>query len=158
METAADARRHFDNHAGTLGKDIIERHEELDGLLSISPAQIAPGAWVQEMKAVLLVGGFGTRLRPAVSSLPKVLAPVGNRPFLELLVRQLGAQGISELVMCTGYLAEQLEEVFQDGSGLGGTIEYYILNIKICTSDIQRIYTILSRYHINRIRCVECEK
>jgi NDP-sugar pyrophosphorylase family protein len=76
------------------------------------------------MKAVLLVGGFGTRLRPAVSSLPKVLAPVGDRPFLELLVRQLSAQGMRELVMCTGYLAEQLEEVFQDGSGLGVSIEY----------------------------------
>jgi len=76
------------------------------------------------MKAVLLVGGLGTRLRPAVPSLPKVLASVGDRPFLELLVRQLGAQGIRELVMCTGYLAEQLEEVFQDGSGLGVTIQY----------------------------------
>jgi NDP-sugar pyrophosphorylase family protein len=76
------------------------------------------------MKAVLLVGGLGTRLRPAVPSLPKPLASVGERPFLELLVRQLGAQGIRQLVMCTGYLAEQIEETLRDGSGLGGTIEY----------------------------------
>jgi D-glycero-alpha-D-manno-heptose 1-phosphate guanylyltransferase len=76
------------------------------------------------MKAVLLVGGLGTRLRPAVPSLPKALASVGDRPFLELLVRQLRGQGISHLVMCTGYLGEQVESVFQDGSGLGVTIEY----------------------------------
>jgi NDP-sugar pyrophosphorylase family protein len=76
------------------------------------------------MKAILLVGGLGTRLRPAVPSLPKALASVGDRPFLELLVRQLGAQGIRHLVMSTGYLAEQVEEVFQDGSHFGATIEY----------------------------------
>jgi D-glycero-alpha-D-manno-heptose 1-phosphate guanylyltransferase len=76
------------------------------------------------MKAVLLVGGLGTRLRPAVPSLPKALASVGDRPFLELLVRQLGAQGIRHLVLCTGYLAEQVEEVFRDGSDFGAAIEY----------------------------------
>jgi NDP-sugar pyrophosphorylase family protein len=76
------------------------------------------------MKAVLLVGGLGTRLRSAVPSLPKTLASVGDKPFLELLVRQLGSQELRELVMCTGYLAEQIQEVFQDGSDFGATIEY----------------------------------
>jgi NDP-sugar pyrophosphorylase family protein len=76
------------------------------------------------MKAVLLIGGLGTRLRSAVPSSPKALASVGGRPFLELLLRQLGAQGIRQLVMCTGYLAEQIEEVFGDGSDLGMTIQY----------------------------------
>jgi NDP-sugar pyrophosphorylase family protein len=76
------------------------------------------------MKAVLLVGGLGTRLRPAVPSLPKALASVGDRPFLELLVRQLARQGISQLVMCTGYLAEQIEKTLGDGSNFGVKIEY----------------------------------
>jgi NDP-sugar pyrophosphorylase family protein len=76
------------------------------------------------MKAVLLVGGLGTRLRSAVPSLPKTLASVGDKPFLELLVRQLGSQELHQLVMCTGYLAEQIQEVFQDGSDFGATIEY----------------------------------
>ena len=76
------------------------------------------------MKAVLLVGGLGTRLRSAVSSLPKALASVGDRPFLELLVRQLARQGISQLVMCTGYLAEQIEDTLGDGSSFGVKIEY----------------------------------
>ncbi len=76
------------------------------------------------MKAVLLVGGLGTRLRSAVPLLPKALASVGERPFLELLVRQLGAQGIHRLVLCTGYLSEQIEDMFEGGGDLGATIEY----------------------------------
>lgn len=76
------------------------------------------------VKAVLLVGGLGTRLRPVVHSAPKSLAPVGNRPFLELLVKQLATQGIRRLVLCTGYLADQIETVFGDGSEFGVTIEY----------------------------------
>jgi len=76
------------------------------------------------MKAVLLVGGLGTRLRSTVPELPKPLASVGDRPFLELLVRQLERQRIRDLVMCTGYLAEQIEEVFGNGRDFGTVIEY----------------------------------
>src|ERR1700757_3779602 len=76
------------------------------------------------MKAVLLVGGLGTRLRSAVPSLPKTLASVGDKPFLELLVRQLTRQKLRHLVMSTGYLGEKVEEVFRDGSDFGATIEY----------------------------------
>jgi NDP-sugar pyrophosphorylase family protein len=77
-----------------------------------------------ETKAVLLVGGLGTRLRAVISSAPKPLAPVGNRPFLELLIRQLGNQGIRRLIMSTGYLADQIEGEFGNGSELGVAIEY----------------------------------
>lgn len=77
-----------------------------------------------DTKAVLLVGGLGTRLRTVVPSAPKPLAPVGDRPFLELLIRQLGSQGTRNLVLCTGYLADQIEREFGDGSDLGVTIEY----------------------------------
>jgi len=77
-----------------------------------------------DTKAVLLVGGLGTRLRAMIPSTPKPLAPVGNRPFLELLIRQLVGQGIRHLIMCTGYLAQQIEGEFGDGSDLGASIEY----------------------------------
>jgi len=79
---------------------------------------------VTDTKAVLLVGGLGTRLRTLVPSMPKPLAPVGNRPFLELLVQQLSRQGIRRLVMCTGYLADQIEAAFGNGQDWGVTIEY----------------------------------
>jgi NDP-sugar pyrophosphorylase family protein len=77
-----------------------------------------------DTKAVLLVGGLGTRLRTVVPSAPKPLAPVGDRPFLELLIQQLAGQGIRNLVLCTGYLADQIQSEFGDGNSLGVSIEY----------------------------------
>ena len=77
-----------------------------------------------DTKAVLLVGGLGTRLRTVVPSAPKPLAPVGERPFLELLIQQLAGQGVRKLVLCTGYLADQIESEFGDGASLGVAIEY----------------------------------
>ena len=78
----------------------------------------------EDTKAVLLVGGLGTRLRSVVPSMPKPLAPVGNKSFLELLVRQLRYQGIHRLVMSTGYLADRIENEFGDGHDWDVTIEY----------------------------------
>jgi NDP-sugar pyrophosphorylase family protein len=78
----------------------------------------------QGAKAVLLVGGKGTRLRSVFASGPKPLASVGNRSFLDLLVRQLRHQGIREIVMCTGHMAEQIENEFGDGGGWDVAITY----------------------------------
>jgi D-glycero-alpha-D-manno-heptose 1-phosphate guanylyltransferase len=76
------------------------------------------------MPAVLLVGGLGTRLRSLLPSTPKPLASVGNKSFLELLIHQLRFQGLSRIIMCTGYLADQIEGEFGDGSDFGVAIEY----------------------------------
>jgi NDP-sugar pyrophosphorylase family protein len=77
-----------------------------------------------DIKAVLLVGGMGTRLRSVVPSTPKPLAVVGERPFLELLVRQLRHQDIRRLVMCTGYRAQEIEHDLDGGHSWDVTIEY----------------------------------
>jgi NDP-sugar pyrophosphorylase family protein len=77
-----------------------------------------------DITAVLLVGGMGMRLRSVVPSTPKPLASVGGQSFLELLVRQLRHQGIRRLIMCSGYLADQIENKFGDGSAWDLTIEY----------------------------------
>jgi D-glycero-alpha-D-manno-heptose 1-phosphate guanylyltransferase len=79
---------------------------------------------LQDMPAVLLVGGMGTRLRSVLPSTPKPLARVGNLPFLQLLVLQLRSQGIRRIVLCTGHLAEQIEEEFGDGCKWDVTIDY----------------------------------
>jgi D-glycero-alpha-D-manno-heptose 1-phosphate guanylyltransferase len=79
---------------------------------------------IQDLKAVLLVGGLGTRLRSVVPSAPKVLASVGEISFLELLVEQLRSRGIRRLVLCSGYLADQIETRFQDGTAWGVSFEY----------------------------------
>jgi NDP-sugar pyrophosphorylase family protein len=88
--------------------------------LRISPKQY----WDENVTAVLLVGGLGTRLRSIVPSTPKPLASVGGQPFLELLVQQLRYQGIRRLVMCTGYLGDQIENEFGDGRSWDVAIEY----------------------------------
>src|SRR5271157_1469011 len=79
---------------------------------------------MHDIKAILLVGGLGTRLRSVVASTPKVLASIGERSFLELLIRQLRSQGIRRLVLCTGYLADQIESRFGDGRIWDVSIEY----------------------------------
>ena len=78
----------------------------------------------KDMKAVLLVGGLGTRLRSVVASMPKPLASVGNRPFLELLIRQLRHQGIRHLVLCSGHLADKIEKELGDGRKHDVAIQY----------------------------------
>jgi D-glycero-alpha-D-manno-heptose 1-phosphate guanylyltransferase len=82
------------------------------------------GSGMHEVKAIMLVGGMGTRLRSMIPSKPKVLASIGERSFLELLVCQLRSQGIRHLVMCTGYLADQIESRFGDGRIWDVSIEY----------------------------------
>jgi len=74
--------------------------------------------------ALLLVGGLGTRLRSTVPSLPKPLASVGKKSFLELLICQLKHQGIRRVILCTGYLADQVENEFGDGRALDLEISY----------------------------------
>lgn len=62
--------------------------------------------------AAILVGGLGTRLRPVVADRPKVLADVRGRPFLAYLLDQVAAAGLRDVVLCTGYLAEQIRAEF----------------------------------------------
>lgn len=77
------------------------------------------------MKAVILAGGKGTRLRPYTTAFPKPLMPIGNRPILEILVRQLKAQGFEEVIMLVGYLDDLIRAYFGDGSKFGINITYF---------------------------------
>lgn len=61
------------------------------------------------MEAIILAGGFGTRLRAAVPDLPKPLAPVAGRPFLHWLLDSLARAGISHVILATGYLGHMIE-------------------------------------------------
>jgi len=76
------------------------------------------------MQAVILAGGQGTRLWPITREVPKPMVPVAGRPYLEHQLRLLREQGVTEVVLLTGYLADQIEEYFGDGSGLGLDIRY----------------------------------
>jgi len=67
---------------------------------------------------------MGTRLQSVLPRIPKPLARLGNMPFLQLLVLQLRSQGIRHLLMCTGYLGEQIEHEFGDGHRWDVNISY----------------------------------
>ncbi len=78
----------------------------------------------ENVPAILLVGGKGTRLQKVLSSKPKPLASIGNAPFLELLVMQLRSQGIRRMIMSTCHLAGQIGDAFGNGSRWGADISY----------------------------------
>jgi len=67
---------------------------------------------------------MGTRLRAVVPNAPKPLATVGDKSFLDFLVRQLHSQGVRRLVMCTGYMADQIEDYFGSGEKWDVSIVY----------------------------------
>lgn len=66
------------------------------------------------MKAVLLVGGEGTRLRPLTYTTPKALVPIGNVPFIERQLGWLASHGVDEVVLSMGYLPEPFQTHFRD--------------------------------------------
>ncbi len=76
------------------------------------------------MKAVLLVGGAGTRLRPLTYVVPKCLLPVGGKPLLERTLRYFESYGIRDFVLCVAYLKKQIMDTFKDGAALGVEIQY----------------------------------
>jgi NDP-mannose synthase len=76
-------------------------------------------------RAVILAGGEGTRLRPYTTVLPKPLMPIGDRPVLDIVVRQLKAHGFERITVATGYLAELIEAFFRDGDAYGIAIDYF---------------------------------
>jgi D-glycero-alpha-D-manno-heptose 1-phosphate guanylyltransferase len=61
-------------------------------------------------EAIVLAGGFGTRLRAVVSDVPKPLAPVAGRPFLHWLLAGLAQQGIRHVILATGYMGDAIEQ------------------------------------------------
>jgi histidinol-phosphate phosphatase family protein len=70
-------------------------------------------------QAVILAGGQGTRLKPLTDSIPKPLVPVNDRPFLSYLLQQVKSQGIQDVLVLVGYLADQVREFCGDGSQWG---------------------------------------
>ena len=76
------------------------------------------------VRAVILAGGKGTRLRPLTAVFPKPLVPLGNKPVMEILLRRLSAFGFRQVTVCTGYLSELIMAVCGDGSRFGLEIEY----------------------------------
>lgn len=98
------------------------------------------------MEAIVLAGGFGTRLRQVVADVPKPMAPIAGRPFLEILLGSLAQKGFTQVVLSLGVMAEKisghfgprfagldLTYVVEDTPlGTGGAIR---LAFEVCTQD-----------------------
>jgi D-glycero-alpha-D-manno-heptose 1-phosphate guanylyltransferase len=80
-------------------------------------SNIKKSADLSDVDAVVLAGGLGTRLRPAVSDRPKVLAEVGGRPFLDLLIEHLRSMGCARIILSVGHLKDQIKDRYA-GKGI----------------------------------------
>lgn len=78
------------------------------------------------MRAVILAGGKGARLKPYTTVLPKPLLPIGDVPILEIILRQLRHNGIRDVTVAIGHLAELVQAFFGDGRKFGLNIIYSI--------------------------------
>lgn len=76
------------------------------------------------MQCVILAGGLGTRIRSVSGEIPKSMTEVCGRPFLTHQLELLNKNGIDELVLCVGYLSDQIEDCFKDGKEFGVNIIY----------------------------------
>jgi len=76
------------------------------------------------VRAFVLAGGMGTRLKSRFGDLPKPLAPVGGRPLLERQLEWLAGHGVREAVLCTGHGADRVREAMGDGGRLGVRLRY----------------------------------
>src|ERR1700690_3252185 len=76
------------------------------------------------MKAVIMAGGEGTRLRPLTSNQPKPMLPMANRPMMEHVVHLLRRHGITDIVVTVAFMANSIRSYFGDGSELGVRMVY----------------------------------
>lgn len=76
------------------------------------------------MRAVILAGGKGVRLAPLTEVIPKPLVPIGGKPIMELVIRQLTHFGFRHITIATGYMSDLIKAYFQDGSKFGVNIDY----------------------------------
>jgi len=78
------------------------------------------------MKAIILAGGRGERLRPLTDDIPKPMIPVRGKSLIEWCIKNLKKNGLEDIIISAGYKAEKIKEYFGDGSKFGVNITYYV--------------------------------
>ncbi len=78
----------------------------------------------ESLTAVILAGGYATRLRPKTEKVPKALIEVAGKPFLEHQLEMLRRQGIRRVVLCVGYLGEMIQDKYGSGAAIGVDLLY----------------------------------
>jgi len=110
--------------------DLMQRHSVRHVPLLDEDKRVAGLSRIEELiesptlNAVVMAGGFGTRLRPLTHETPKPMLPVGDRSILERILGQLRDAGIHRVNIATHFLADRVKEHVGDGSRLGVAVEY----------------------------------
>ena len=86
------------------------------------------------VKAVILAGGLGTRLRPLTLKTPKPMLPLGKKPILEHLIDWNKKNGVKSIVLCVSYRKEKIQDYFKDGKKFGVNIEYAVSKKPLATA------------------------
>lgn len=86
------------------------------------------------MKAVIMAGGEGTRLRPLTCDRPKPMVPLMNRPMMEHVLELLKKHGFSDICVTLQYMPEAIKDYFQDGSSWGVSLNYFVEEVPLGTA------------------------
>ena len=73
---------------------------------------------------IILAGGLATRLRPITETIPKAMIDINGKPFIEYQLNLLKIKGITNVILCVGYLGEMIEEYVRDGSDFNMNVSY----------------------------------
>lgn len=80
---------------------------------------------------VVLAGGYGTRLGHLTKKIPKAMIKINGKPFLYYLLNQLNSQGFKNVILCTGYLGNQIKKYVEDGKKFNLNIKYSVEKKKL---------------------------
>ena len=114
-------------------------------------------------KAIVLCGGKGTRLRPYTYTIPKPMLPIGKRPILEFVLGGLRKSGITEAYLAVGYMHEQIEKHFGDGSKFGMKLHYTVEETELGTAGsiaplkgkLAETFVVMMGDHISNVEIAE---
>jgi NDP-sugar pyrophosphorylase family protein len=123
-------RRHVVRHVPLL--DESGRVVSLVTMNDMLPSQMA-------VQAVIMAGGFGKRLRPLTTDLPKPMLPVGGRPIMEHIIEQMKRAGISKINVTTHFMPEKIIEYFGDGRKFGVEVSYLTEETPLGTAGALRL-------------------
>jgi len=99
---------------------LLDREKRVAGLVALDdfvPQRLS-------LQAVVMAGGFGSRLTPLTQETPKPMLPVGNRPIMEIIIQQLREAGIKQVKVTTHHQAEKITDYFKDGKAFGVELSY----------------------------------
>ena len=91
------------------------------------------------MKAVVMAGGEGTRLRPLTSNQPKPMVPIVGKPCMEHILELVREHGFEEVIVTVAFLPQAIRSYFGDGESLGLTIEYSVEESPLGTAGSVRL-------------------